>query len=276
MVRPAAVSGSFYSANPDTLIKDVKRFLSSASLPSGLTRKVLNPFAVVVPHAGYAYSGRTAAYAYKLIENYPVDTFILIGPSHHTYIEGNSVYPKGSYETPLGSVSVDEQAAAFLLKKKNMTSVLESHFPEHSLEVQLPFLQVVKRDFRILPILIGDYSLSNLQQLSTNLLEMLAAFGEKKMMLVISSDLSHYHSSAVADRIDRNFIDHFRKLQIKELIEGVNANRIEACGSGPIITLLLLARTLERNNVEILDHTNSGKSSGDTNRVVGYFSAVVY
>ena len=276
MIRPPAVSATFYSGNPDTLVKDINSYLHAAKIEKGIFSKGNPPFGFVVPHAGYAYSGATAAHAYKMMQGMDFDTAILLGPSHHAFIEGNSVFPNGAYETPLGKVPIDDKIAASLLKKKGMTDSIESQYAEHSLEVQIPFLQVIKKNLKIVPILIGDYSLANLQQLSANLLEVIDEFRNKKIMFIVSTDLSHYHSSEAADKMDRIFIDYFHDFKLKEMIAGLNENKIEACGSGPVIALMLLAKTLNKTSVEILEHTNSARASGDHKRVVGYFSAVIY
>ncbi len=276
MIRPPAVSGTFYSSNPDTLVKDVKKYLHAAKIKKGFVGKGQSPFGFIVPHAGYAYSGATAAHAYKMMQDLDFDTAIMLGPSHHAFIDGNSVFSHGAYETPLGKVLIDDKIATSLLKKKRMIDSVESQYAEHSIEVQVPFLQVVRKTVKIVPILIGDYSLINLQQLSANLLEIIDEFRNKKIMFIVSTDLSHYHSAEAADKMDKIFIDYFHDFKLKEMIAGLNENTIEACGSGPVIALMLLAKTLKRTNVEILEHTNSARSSGDQKRVVGYFSAVVY
>ncbi len=276
MDRPSAFSGSFYTADAKALVKEIHQFLTASVVDKDVMEKAKTPLGFVVPHAGYVYSGLTAAHAYKVLKEVDCDTVILLGPSHHAYVEGNSVYPKGSFKTPLGSMKIDEKVAASLLKKMRMSDSLEPHFPEHSLEVQIPFLQTVKKDTKIVPILIGDYNLKNLEQLATNLLEILHEFSKKRILFLVSTDLSHYHSAEAADRMDNQFIGYFKDFKLKELIEGFNSNQLEACGSGPLIAFLLLAKTLKKTNVEILDHSNSGKTSGDQKRVVGYFSAVVY
>lgn len=275
MIRPPAVSGIFYSSNADKLKKEIASHLKAAETDQKILEKHSSPFAVIVPHAGYQYSGSTAAFAFNILKNYPAEALILIGPSHHAYVEGNSVFTGEAYETPLGRTAVDQEITAELAKKKNMTVSMEAHLPEHSLEVQVPFLQTVCPKAKIVPILIGDYSLSNLELLSANLLEILHVFQKKKPVLVISTDLSHYHNAKTADRMDNKLISHVKKIEIKELIEGLNSNRLEACGSGPLLTALLLAQTLKKKNIDILDYRNSSVSSGDKERVVGYFSAVI-
>jgi AmmeMemoRadiSam system protein B len=276
MLRPAVVSGSFYSGRPDTLVKDIRKYLSRAALPADLPPGGGEPFAVIVPHAGYEYSGQTAAFAYRLLKETAPDRIVMLGPSHHTWVDGNSVYPDGEFETPLGRVPVDVEFAAFLLSKPGMTSSRESHFPEHCLEVQLPFLQVVLKKFSIVPVLIGENSLPNLERLAANLLEAFDKFRTGRTLLLVSTDLSHYHSAEAADRMDGRFIELFAGFKIKELIRELNGNKIEACGAGPVITLMLLAKTLGRTRVRILDYADSSRSSGDARRVVGYFSAAVY
>jgi AmmeMemoRadiSam system protein B len=125
MIRPAVVSGQFYASDPDDLAKDVKRLLNAASIDGKITESVKNPFAFVVPHAGYVYSGLTAAHAYKMMPRYGFDTVILLGPSHNGFIKGNSVFPKGVFETPLGNVEIDAEISSFLSKKDGMDPSFE-------------------------------------------------------------------------------------------------------------------------------------------------------
>lgn len=275
MNRLPAFSGSFYSASSTGLAKDIAKLLTTAKVPSKVTQAFPSPLGFVVPHAGYVYSGYTAAHAYKMMKELEYDTAILLGPSHHAYVDGYGLYVNGDFESPVGSLSVDTETTSFLLKRPQMSIATEAHLAEHSLEVQIPFLRTVKPGIKIVPILLGDYRLNNLQVLAKNLVETIENFPKKRIVFLISTDLSHYHSAEAADRMDSQFIQLFKDFKIKDLIEGVNTNKLEACGSGPVIALMLLAQALKRTKVEILSHTNSAKSSGDYKRVVGYFSAVV-
>jgi AmmeMemoRadiSam system protein B len=274
-VRSPSVSGSFYSSDPKKLTGDIRKKLASANPPPALLAGK-RPFAYLVPHAGHMYSGRTAAFAFNVLKAHPVSTVILLGPSHHVFVSGSCTVADGSFETPLGSVPIHKDIASFLLKKNRLSLNQEAHLAEHSLEVQLPFLQNVLPDgFRIVPILTGENSLSHIERLSGLLLEVFDGFPDESFAVVASTDLSRFHTAEAAERMDRRFLDLLAGFRLTELIQGLNENRIEACGTGSILTALFLARTLERTEVTILDRTDSSTASHDKKRVVGYFSAVI-
>jgi len=273
MIRPPIANGTFYPNNPTTLIKTIETYLSKVK---HTTKKIIkDPFAFIVPHAGYTFSGFTAAHVYSQLQNIDVDTFLLLGPTHNAYIDSNSLFTEGAYKTPLGLIDLDDEIIDFLKYKEHLKSTIEAHLTEHSLEVQLPFLQVVKPKAKIVPILIGDYSVSNLEYMASIINEIFNNFSKKTIVLA-SSDLSHYHTSEVAMKKDKLLINLLRKKNLEQLIEHFNDNKIEACGAGPILTTMFAARTLNKNNITILNYSHSGQVNHDNSRVVGYLAAAIH
>lgn len=269
-VRPPAVAGAFYTSNPDALSAQIKDFISNVpakTLPGNIA-------ALIAPHAGYMYSGQAAAYAYKLIEGKKYDTVAVIAPSHRTRFHGASVYPKGAYQIPLGLIPVDTELAQQLMKKDaDISYVRQAHTQEHSLEVQLPFLKIVLDDFKLLPIVIGSYDFATCEAISEAIYKVVK---DKNVLVIASSDLSHFHPYNKAIELDKIVIDHINNFDAKGLFKDVSSGRCEACGAGPIIITMLLAKKLGATKSELLFYTNSGDVTGDKSGVVGYMSAVFF
>jgi len=273
MIRPPIANGTFYPNNPTTLKKAIETYLSKVK--HATKQSIKDPFAFIVPHAGYTFSGFTAAYVYSLLQNIDVDTFLLLGPTHNAYVDSNSLFTEGAYKTPLGLIDLDDEIIDFLRSKEHLKSSIEAHLTEHSLEVQLPFLQIVKPKAKIVPFLIGDYSVSNLEYMANILNEIFNNFS-KKIIVLASSDLSHYHTAEVATKKDKLLIQLLKEKNFEKLIEHFNDNKIEACGAGPILTTMFAARTLNKNNITILNYSHSGQVNHDNSRVVGYLAAAIH
>ena len=270
-IREPAVAGSWYPDNPDVLSKRIKQYLEKAKKET-IDGKVV---ALVSPHAGYDFSGQVAAHAYRLIEGKTFDTVILVGPSHRTMFKGASVYDRGGYRTPLGVVPVDVELAKKMMEKEKRIQFLpEAHGQEHSLEMQIPFLQVVLKTFKLVPIVMEPYwSWESCQYLATAIAE--AARG-KNVLLVASSDLSHFHSYDTAVKLDRIVLDHFERFDPEGLSRDLKSERCEACGGGPIISIMLAAKALGASKGKALEYMNSGDVIADKRRVVGYGAGVFY
>lgn len=266
-IRKPAVSGMFYDDSPALLRKQIKGFLEKAqvSKPQGIVR------GLVSPHAGYVYSGFTAAHAYKLIQGCSYDAVVLIGPSHREYFDGISVFSGDAYETPLGIISVHKEVREELLQKgRTIISSVIGHRAEHSLEVQLPFLQEVLGEFSLIPVVLGDQR----YDLCSELIDALVNISAKRNLLFIaSSDLSHYHSSKEARLLDRQVLDQIQLFNPKAFFRLLDENAVEACGGGPIGVVMDVAQRLGANKADILHSCNSGDITGDTNTVVGYMAA---
>jgi AmmeMemoRadiSam system protein B/AmmeMemoRadiSam system protein A len=270
-IKKPVVSGAFYPDSPKILAERVKQFLDWAEIE----KKDEPILALISPHAGYDYSGRVAAYGYKAIKGEPIRTVVIIGPSHYEYFEGISVYPQGAWQTPLGNVSVDTELAEALIQYHPQISFYEPAFlKEHSLEVQLPFLQIVLDEFKIVPIVLGKLSYENCQLLSSALLEYTKE--REDVLIVASTDMSHYHSYDEANKIDNLTIKELKQFNPQQLYYKLVTEDCELCGGAAVITALLYAQARGANEIEILKYANSGDISGDKTRVVGYLSAAIY
>jgi len=257
-VRPAAVAGMFYPSAPAALAADVRAYLSRVVARPAETAAV--PKALVVPHAGYVYSGPVAASAYARLAagRDTIRRVVLFGPTHRVPVRGLALPASRDFATPLGTVSVDRESVAAALTLPQVRESEAAHAFEHSLEVQLPFLQAVLGDFSIVPFAVGDATPREVAEV----IELL--WGGPETLFVVSSDLSHYHRYADACAIDR---------ATSEAILALSAtlDHEQACGATPINGLLLAARR-RALRPELLDLRNSGDTAGDKSRVVGYAS----
>lgn len=252
MIRYPAVAGAFYPADPEELKKTIGSFL--AQVPVIQIKGRLR--ALIVPHAGYFYSGPVAAYGYKLFQNakFRFQKFILLGPAHTVGFEGVAVSTAETWETPLGSITTWQP-------KKIIHPFIEfdlAHLQEHCLEVQLPFLQVVlNKKFQIFPLVAGKV---NPEKLASAFDKMI----EDENFIIVSSDFSHYHTYSTAKDLDQLTIEAILKNQMTIL-----ETQGEACGLQSIIGLLYLAQK-KGWQARLLDYRNSGDTAGDKSRVVGY------
>jgi len=271
-VREPSVSGMFYPDDPDVLRKDVGVYLKGANVEpfTGVVR------AIVSPHAGYVYSGPVAAYAYKAVSGLDFDTVIVIAPSHRVYFEGVALWEKGSFKTPLGSIGIDEHAAQELLESSDtFIANRDVHRGEHSLEVQLPFLQCVFKDFLLLPLLMGAAG-EEIYEKAAQSLERMIASSSRRFLIVASTDLSHYYPYAAAVKIDAVTVEHLRNFDISGMMRDISSERAQACGAGPMITAMLASKKLGAQASRVLKYANSGDVSGDRSGVVGYVSAIFF
>jgi AmmeMemoRadiSam system protein B len=271
-VREPAVSGMFYPDNPAKLQKDIMHYLGNAIVPD-LAEDVVG---MISPHAGYIYSGQVAAYGFKMIAKRHYDTVILVGPSHRVYFEGVALWDRGSFETPLGRIDIDEDTASEIM---NIGGIIKSntdtHKGEHSLEVQLPFLQSVLDNFEIIPLIMGIQTSSACRKLVEAISRVLQT-SKKRFLVIGSTDLSHYYPDAEAKKLDNVVIRRLDTFDIPGMIEDIETGKTEACGAGPVIATMMLSEKLGADHCRILKYANSGDVSGDKSGVVGYVSAVFY
>ena len=256
-VRRPAVAGAFYPAQPARLQAMVTQFLEEATIPR-LTGRVR---AVIAPHAGYIYSGPIAGYSFRALAPLPQDaTLFLMGPAHYVPVSDVALGLFQRMETPLGPVEVDDALVQTLAAESAcMTIQSDAHLPEHSLEVELPFLQMIASDrFRVVPMLFGQ---PHPECVADALAPILAR--DPHARVVVSSDLSHYHPYATARRLDASFIDAVLRGDMVAVARG------EACGRHPILSLMAIAQTLGWTP-HLLDYRNSGDTAGDKRQVVGY------
>jgi MEMO1 family protein len=258
MNRQPAVAGTFYPANPNQLHQMLDEYLNDAE--SGT--KV--PKAIIVPHAGYIYSGPIAATAYARLKKAHdlISRVVIIGPSHRVAFSGLAVSKAQSFITPLGSITVDQEAVETILKLPFVDYLEQAHTHEHSLEVHLPFLQEMLDDFKIVPIVAGDASPEQVSQVIE------ALWGGDETLIVISSDLSHYHDYTTAKKLDKATSAMIENLQYERLAFD------SACGRVPVSGLLKLARE-KSLTIKTIDLRNSGDTAGDKSRVVGYGAYVI-
>jgi AmmeMemoRadiSam system protein B/AmmeMemoRadiSam system protein A len=269
-VREPVLAGSWYPASPEELRQKIESFLSrvpAEDVPGQLT-------ALISPHAGYAYSGQVAAYAYKLLEKRKFETVIVIAPSHHVRFSGVSVYDRGGFRTPLGVVPLDHELIAALEKRDARIRFLsEAHTMEHAVEIQQPFLQVVMPGFKLVPLVMGEQDLATCQWLADAIADCVK---NKSVLVVASSDLSHFHSYDEAKRLDQVALDRVAAFDPEGLVQSLDRGKCEACGGGPIATTMLAARRLGATRSRVLNAANSGDVTGDRSRVVGYMAAALW
>jgi AmmeMemoRadiSam system protein B len=268
-VRHSQVAGFFYPSDPQKLKKEISHLLDIAK-PKKPYDKI---FGIVAPHAGYVYSGKTAAYAYNLLKDKNIKTVIVISPSHSEYFPGVCIYEGDAYESPFGEMEVDKLKAEKLCEESRIIfKGVQGHRKEHALEVQLPFLQSVIKDFKIVPIVIGDQGKMFVDELAKKLSEVY----DENTLIVASSDLSHFHNSETANQLDSIVEKRINDFDFEKLQKDLELNNCEACGGGPIVALMKAASLLNVNHSEVLIRTNSGDVTGDKSEVVGYLSAVIY
>jgi hypothetical protein len=251
--RAAAVAGYFYDANPDRLEHDVSQLLDAQCTEIGAF-----PEALIVPHAGYIYSGPVAASAYKclLIDPDQVKRVLLIGPAHRVYVDGMAIPSVDYFATPLGDIPLDREALDRIRDLPGVRILDEAHRQEHSLEVQLPFLQTVLHDFSLAPVVVGGAEPAEVAAVIDALAD------DPHRLVVISSDLSHFHEYDEARQIDAQTCE--RILHKSATLRGE-----QACGAAAI-NGLMASRWSDHLQVRLLRACNSGDTAGDRNRVVGY------
>lgn len=257
-VRQAAVAGTFYPGQKQTLADSVNTLLD-ANRPAE-TEACLSPKAIIVPHAGYIYSGPTAAAAYARLAAVrdTIKRVILLGPVHRVAVRGLALPGADAFATPLGEIQIDQAAAVSIENLPQIVVSADAHAAEHSLEVQLPFLQSVLEDFKLVPLVIGDAAPEEVAEV----LDIL--WGGAETLLVISSDLSHFLPYQSAQAVDSQTVQNILGLQH-------TLSHEQACGGTPVNGLLLAAKK-HKLRPQLLDLRNSGDTAGDKNRVVGYAS----
>ncbi len=271
-VREAVVAGTFYSDNPKVLTMEIERYLNKARVDA-IQGEVVG---VVSPHAGYVYSGHVAAHGMKAVAGNPYDTVIVIGPCHRAYFEKAAVMATGSYETPLGVVDIDEDLSQAILGYGSVVSSdPKAHEQEHSLEVQIPFLQSVLRPFKLVPIVMGAQETDRCASLAEAISGAVKDLG-KKVLIVGSTDLSHYYPYVHAVRLDEVVVSRLGGFDVEGLTAALDAEKCEACGRGPMVVTMMVSRAMGATKSRVLKYANSGDVSGDRRSVVGYVSAVFF
>jgi len=271
-IRPPAVAGTFYPADSAELSLLVRSHLD---LVGDLPEIDGSLIALIVPHAGLIYSGPIAAHSYKLLQQHPVRHVILCGPSHRFGFKGISVYgPDIDWRTPLGTVSCDSGLCRKLMSGQSLISVVpKAHLQEHSLEVQLPYLQTVLKDFSIVPAVMG-YPEPDAINALTDALEKLPLGDD--VVLIVSSDWQHYKPASEGWRFDSLGIECLKDLDADRLNRYLASERVQACGGGAVVAAIRAAVAKGANRVKILKYGDSGDATGDKSSVVGYLAAALY
>ena len=269
-VREAVWAGQFYDADAGRLGAQIDRFLRNVPPQPDVRGEIK---ALIVPHAGYVYSGQTAAYAYSLVKGKPYDTVVIIGPSHRFGFKGCSIYPKGGFQTPLGTAAVDEALAAELMKGSGIAFIPEAHDEEHSVEVQVPFVQTVLPGAKIVPIVMGYPETRTVKALAAALD---SACAGKKVLVIASTDMSHFLTKDKANAADAKTIELIRALKADEIERKMEAGENILCGGSPVAAAILYARKRGQVRAEVLKYADSAEASGDVSGVVGYVSAVLF
>jgi AmmeMemoRadiSam system protein B len=265
-VRRSVIAGSWYPGDPKQLRAMLDGFLNEVP-PQPLEGRLVG---LISPHAGYIYSGQVSAYAYRQLRGKSFPRVVVVSPVHRLYTGEFATTDKAYYETPLGLVPVDTESVAALERLVRLNHVSEDM--EHSLEIQLPFLQHVLGNFALTPIMMGDQEWDSAVRLGQALAK---AFGEQPALLVASTDLSHFHPYETAVRLDQVVLNHITAYDPEGLARTLGTHRAEACGGGPVMAVMLAAQGLGANRAVLLKYMNSGDVTGDHSSVVGYAAAAL-
>jgi len=269
--RRATAAGMFYTNDKDVLERDLAVFLENSQQVEIVSRV----YGLVAPHAGYMYSGGVAARAYRQVLDRDYDVVVVIAPSHKIYFDEISVYNGAAYETPLGKAQVHGKLARRLaaLHPGIIYSNIGHNIDEHSLEVQLPFLQQVFDDFQLLPVVMGNQDTANVDILAESLAKLLK---DEKALIVASSDLSHFHNYDKAKMLDNVVVEHIKNFDADNLGLDLQKGLCEMCGGGPVQAMMKATKLLGAKKSKMLLYRNSGDVTGEHNQVVGYLSAMFY
>jgi AmmeMemoRadiSam system protein B len=266
MIRPPAVAGRFYSADPKQLARDVDQYAADNA-------ERIHALGCVVPHAGYIYSGHVAGALYSSIQI--PSRCIVVGPRHYPRGEPMAIQSQGSWQTPLGEAQIDTALAQALVHRcPRLREDAVAHQAEHSLEVQIPFLQRLVPDFRFVPVVLGTDRYPALEELGHAVAEVVAA--EKEPVLVIaSSDMNHYESDAITRVKDHRAIVQIADLNPRGLYDTVRSEGISMCGYAATVAMLVAVLDLGASEAQLIRYATSGDISGDHEQVVGYAAIVV-
>lgn len=269
-MRKAFFSGSFYSSHSDQLEKQLKTFFNRFNQSISITSK---PCALIVPHAGYIYSGQIAAAAFSQIKKYNYKTIIILGPSHRFSFNGISIDIENSFETPFGSIPINTELADLLRADSELVNYWQqAHLNEHSIEVECPFIYHLFQDtVPIIPIVVGQLDLEQLKSFSKTLIKYI---DNKDTLIVISTDFSHFYDAKTAERMDNKAMTYIHAFDFNGLWESQNYGETELCGIGPTMILGELLKHSGVSSSQSLMYGHSGAVSGDDSSVVGYHSAV--
>ena len=263
-IRRSVIAGSWYPGDPKQLRTMIQGFLDKVP-PQAPAGELVG---LVAPHAGYVYSGQVAAYAYAQLGGRAFSRVLIVSPVHRMYPGRFAITDKTGYETPLGSVPLDTELVQAIGRRVRLNRVAQDM--EHSLEIQLPFLQHMLGDFSLTPIMMGEQDWESVSELGKAMAE---AIGKERVLLVASTDLSHFHRYSEAVRLDKLVLDRIAALDPEGLAAILANQEAEACGGGPVSAVMIAARALGAKRATVLKYMNSGDVTGDHGEVVGYGAA---
>lgn len=287
-IKEPNVAGQFYPGDKKDLSAQIDECLRKAN-PEGVKGDIL---CLISPHAGYDFSGRTAAFGYKSIQGKTYRTVVVIGPSHYYGFNGIAVYPGGRFRTPLGDLEIDSDFAQKLLEPKhtpegdgatsdsrsqNISADIKAFNKEHSVETQLPFLQKTLQDFKIVPIVVGQCEYQTLNQLADNLSK---AIGNRNDVLIVAStDLTHSYDFEETRKVDKLTLKHLQEMDPEDIYRKLSSEEIQMCGGLPVVSAIITAKKSGYDKIKLLSHTDSAEVTGNKtkgNWTVGYASAIIY
>lgn len=271
-IRTPAVAGTFYPEDEKDLAELILKCFPSDDVPKPDSDLI----SLVSPHAGIVYSGQVAGYAYALLKDKIIKNILILAPSHHEYFVGGTIYDGDAYSTPLGEVPINSEISQKIADSSDHIQFSSiGHGKEHSLEVQLPFLQeVLKNDFNIIPLIIGNINLEIASEIADSIAGVISA-SQEDVLLIASTDLSHFHDQERANVMDDRTAEYLESMSIDSLYDECENGNCEACGINPLTVVVKASQLLGASNVDILKYATSGDVSGDFNSVVGYLSAAI-
>ncbi|MCM8773507.1 MAG: AmmeMemoRadiSam system protein B [Candidatus Omnitrophica bacterium] len=268
MIRETSVAGQFYPSNPKELEQLIKNFVDSKSI-----RKI-SAKGIILPHAGYFYSGKVAVTTVSRV--LPKKRIIILGPNHTGLGENFSLFARGKWRSPFKEINIDEEITTSLLKSNSyIKEDYLAHLHEHSIEVQLPILQYFFGDFTLVPIVCSIAPVEIYREIAEQIYKVVRDIIDD-ILLVASSDMSHYEEDLVARRKDRSAMDSILNLDESELVTKVNKENISMCGIAPVAILLAYCKYVKANKAEVVLYQTSGDSSGDYSAVVGYLGVIIH
>lgn len=267
-IRKPIVAGRFYEGSAKTLLRDIEKYIVEV-------KEKEDCFGVVVPHAGYMYSGYVAGTVYSKIALNNVKTFVILGPNHTGIGSSYSVYSSGVWQTPLGDCPIDEELANKILRNsKYLESDTKAHIGEHSIEVQLPFIQYFKKEFKFVPICLGTDDIKILIEIGCSISSAIKETGGK-IVIIASSDMTHYEPHNVAYEKDKKAYESIIKLDEQLLFDRIREFDISMCGYAPVISTIVASKKLGAKKGELVKYMTSGEVSKDKSAVVGYAGLVL-
>lgn len=270
-IKKPNVSGTFYPSDKKELQRLIDRYLSEARIEPAERKVAL----IVAPHAGYVYSGPVAAYGYKFISRQKYTTVVVLAGSHYYGFDGISIGEFDAYRTPLGDIPVDkEMASAMISKDGKFVSEPGAFEQEHSLEVEIPFIQTVLPGVKIVPVIFGQPRPETVKKFASSLNEVIGS--REDVLIVVSTDLSHYHDGKTAKSMDRDVMELFRKLDAENLWKKNATRELEMCGFVAATAAVLYSKERGFSDVRLLHYAHSGDVTGDNERVVGYGALAVF